>query len=47
MLMLVAMSYNPMLFLALVIGYAIGDYIFFGLQLKLSAASATTVTDCH
>mmetsp|Transcript_36055 Transcript_36055/g.36742 ORF Transcript_36055/g.36742 Transcript_36055/m.36742 type:complete len:162 (-) Transcript_36055:210-695(-) len=29
MLMLVGMTFNPMLFLALVIGYGIGDFIFF------------------
>ncbi len=28
MLMLVAMTYNPSLFVALVVGYFIGDYIF-------------------
>ena len=29
MLMLVAMTYNPSLFLALVVGFVIGDYLFF------------------
>lgn len=29
LLMLVAMTYNPGLFMALVIGYAIGDFLFF------------------
>lgn len=32
--MLIGMTYNPSLFLALVIGYFIGDYLFFTLQLQ-------------
>jgi hypothetical protein len=30
LLMLVAMTYNPGLFVALVLGYALGDFLFFG-----------------
>lgn len=41
LLMLVAMTYNPSLFLALILGYAVGDYIFF----RLSGSSPDS--GCH
>ena len=41
LLMLVAMTYNPSLFLALVIGYTVGDFIFF----RLSGSSPDS--GCH
>ena len=42
MLMLVAMTFNPSLFLALVIGYSIGDFVFF---VKMRPQSS--MSDCH
>jgi hypothetical protein len=41
LLMLIAMTYNPSLFLALIIGYAFGDFIFFA-QMRPSSFS-----ECH
>lgn len=41
LLMLVAMTYNPSLWLALVIGYSMGDFIFFT-KMRLSQ-----LNDCH
>ena len=42
LLMLVAMTYNPSLFLALMFGYALGDFIFFSWTRPASVAQ-----DCH
>ena len=42
MLMLVAMTFNPLLFLALVIGFSIGDFVFF---VKMRPQSS--LSDCH
>lgn len=36
LLMLVAMTYNPGLFVALVLGYALGDFLFFGRTVGLA-----------
>lgn len=41
-LMLIAMTFNPSLFLALVIGYALGDFIFYA---KMKPQSSSI--DCH
>lgn len=41
LLMLIAMTYNPSLFMALIIGYAFGDFIFFS-QMRPSSFS-----ECH
>ena len=41
LLMLVAMTYNPSLLIALIVGYAIGDFIFFA-KMRRSAS-----LDCH
>ena len=41
LLMLVAMTFNPSLFLALMVGYCIGDFVFFSKMRKHSLA------DCH
>lgn len=41
LLMLVAMTYNPSLFMALIIGYGIGDFIFF------TRMRPTSLQDCH
>lgn len=41
-LMLIAMTFNPSLFLALVIGYAFGDFIFYA-RMKPRSSSI----DCH
>lgn len=41
LLMLVAMTFNPSLFLALMVGYSIGDFVFFSKMRKHSLA------DCH
>lgn len=40
LLMLVAMTYNPSLFLALVVGYALGDFVFF-------SRTKNSVYECH
>lgn len=40
LLMLVAMTYNPALFVALLIGYAVGDFIFFS-KMAQQGSSAT------
>ena len=42
LLMLIAMTFNPALFLALVVGYTIGDFVFFARMRPLSSAG-----DCH
>ena len=42
MLMLIAMTFNPSLFLALVIGYSVGDFIFFARMRPQSS-----ISDCH
>ena len=41
LLMLIAMTYNPSLFLALIVGYALGDFLFFS-QMRPSSFS-----ECH
>jgi len=40
-LMLIAMTYNPSLFLALIVGYSVGDFIFF------SQMRPTNFSECH
>ena len=47
MLMLVAMTYNPTLFLGLMIGYGIGDYIFSFHVIKTKFKSVGEQTECH
>jgi Ctr copper transporter family len=42
LLMLVAMTYNPALFLALVVGYTIGDYVFYARMTPRSSSN-----ECH
>jgi hypothetical protein len=42
MLMLVSMTYNPTLFVMLLIGYGIGDFFFFTRSSRFD-----TITDCH
>ena len=42
--MLVAMTYNPSLFMALVIGYAIGDFLFFS---RSRLHYNTSGAECH
>ena len=42
MLMLVAMTFNPSLFLALVIGFSIGDFVFF-----VRMRPQSSISDCH
>jgi len=46
MLMLVAMTFNSLLFVALVIGYAIGDFLFFQLVAPVSVGSFND-DECH
>lgn len=41
LLMLIAMTFNPSLFLALVVGYTIGDFLFFARMRPQSPS------DCH
>lgn len=41
LLMLVAMTYNPSLFIALMIGYAVGDFLFF------ARTRPSSITECH
>ena len=41
LLMLIAMTFNPSLFLALMVGYSIGDFVFYSKMRKHSLA------DCH
>lgn len=40
LMMLIAMTYNPSLFLALVSGYSVGDFLFF-------SKSKNSVNECH
>ena len=42
MLMLVAMTYNPSLFVALVVGYGLGDYMF-----HIRIPSGSVENNCH
>jgi hypothetical protein len=41
LLMLIAMTYNPSLFMALIVGYSFGDFIFFA-QMRPASLS-----ECH
>jgi hypothetical protein len=49
LLMLVAMTYNPWLFIALVLGYGIGDGIFFSRSqaMRKMYGAVGNYTDCH
>lgn len=44
MLMLVAMTYNPSLFVALMVGYFLGDFLF---HHERDAAGDGSSTNCH
>jgi len=49
LLMLVAMTYNPWLFIALVLGYGIGDGIFFSRShaMRKTLGAVGNYSDCH
>lgn len=47
LLMLVAMTYNPTLFLALIVGYFVGDLIFFQPSNSAVNSDEDSGLDCH
>jgi hypothetical protein len=47
LLMLVAMTYNVGLFLALLVGYFLGDLLFFSMGIQSNYANSNLQQDCH
>jgi hypothetical protein len=47
LLMLVAMTYNIGLFLALLLGYFLGDLLFFSMGIQSNYANSNLQQDCH
>mmetsp|Transcript_35443 Transcript_35443/g.33632 ORF Transcript_35443/g.33632 Transcript_35443/m.33632 type:complete len:188 (-) Transcript_35443:392-955(-) len=47
LLMLVAMTYNVGLFLALLVGYFLGDLLFFSIGIQSNYANSNLQQDCH